>query len=77
MLKAEMEKYTILPQFKDWALEMLNKYNDAEITQRRKLHEMQTSAILQTQREIDSLTQMRYRELVDDDEYRKQKNPSC
>ena len=31
MMKVEMARYTIIPQFKDWALEMLNKYNDREI----------------------------------------------
>lgn len=75
MMEVEMQKYTIIPQFKDWALEMLNKYNDAEINQRRRLHEMQTATILQTQKEIDSLTQMRYRELLSDEEYLQQKNP--
>ncbi len=73
MVKAEMGKYTILPQFKDWALEMLNKYNDTEIKERSKIHEMQADSILQTQREIDNLTQMRYRELINDTEYLKEK----
>lgn len=73
MIKAEMERYTIIPQFKEWALEMLNKNNDTEINQRSKIHEMQTKAVLQTQGEIDNLTQMRYRELIDDAEYLKGK----
>lgn len=73
MMKAEMDKYTILPKFKDWALEMLNKNNDIEITQRSKIQEMQAGSILQIQREIDSLTQMRYRELINDNEYLKEK----
>ncbi len=73
MIKAEIDKYTILPKFKDWTLEMLNKYNDTEIDQRRKIHQMQTNAVLQTQNEIDNLTRMRYRELIDDKEYLKEK----
>ena len=52
---------------------MLNKYNDTEIDQRRKIHQMQTNAVLQTQNEIDNLTSMRYRELIDDKEYMKEK----
>lgn len=68
-----MERYTILPKFKEWALERLNKYNDEEIKQRSKIHEMQTQGVLQTQREIDTLTQMRYRELLTDEEYLRQK----
>lgn len=73
MMKVEMARYTIIPQFKDWALEMLNKYNDREIKERSTVHEMQSEGILQTQREIDSLTKMRYRELVSDEEYLAQK----
>jgi site-specific DNA recombinase len=72
-MKAEMESYTILPQFKDWAIEMLNKYNDSEIKQRSKIHEMQSKAVLTTQTEIDGLTQMRYRNLLDDQEYLREK----
>ena len=73
MMKAEMDKYTIIPDFKNWTLAMLNKYNDAEINQRSKIEEMQTNAVLQTQGEIDNLTKMRYRELIDDKEYLKEK----
>ena len=73
MMKAEMERYTILPQFKDWAIEMLNKYNDNEIKQRTDIQKRQTQAVLTTQGEIDNLTQMRYRELIDDEEYLRQK----
>lgn len=72
-MKAEMARYTILPQFKDWAIEMLNKTNDSEIQQRSKIHEMQSRAVLSTQNEIDSLTQMRYRNLLDDQEYLREK----
>ncbi len=68
-----MESYTILPQFKDWAIEMLNKYNDSEIQQRGKIHEMQSRALLTTQNEIDGLTQMRYRHLIDDKECMREK----
>ncbi len=72
-MKAEMASYTILPQFKDWAIEMLNKYNDSEIQQRSKIHEMQSRSVLTTQNEIDALTQMRFRNLIDDEEYLRQK----
>ncbi len=73
MMKAEMDRYTILPQFKDWAIEMLNKYNDNEIKQRSEIQKMQSQAVLTTQTEIDNLTKMRYRGLIDDEEYLKEK----
>jgi len=73
LMKAEMDRYTILPQFKDWAIEMLNKYNDSEIKRRTDIHKMQAQAIMTTQGEIDNLTKMRYRSLIDDEEYLKEK----
>ena len=73
MMKSEMDKYTILPKFREWSLEMLNKYNDSEINQRKKIHQMQVNAVLKVQSEIDNLTKMRYRELIDDKEYLKEK----
>lgn len=73
-METEMAQYTILPQFKEWALEMLNKSNDTEINQRSKIQKMQSDSVLTLQGEIDNLTQMRYRNLIDDKEYLKAKN---
>jgi len=41
MIEKEIEKYTILPEFLEWALEGLNKKNDKEIEDRTKVYEMQ------------------------------------
>ena len=60
-IENEIEKYTILPEFLDWALEALNKKNDAEIEDRTKIYKMQQKSINQTQGELDELTKMRYR----------------
>lgn len=73
-IEKELEKYTILPQFLKWTLEILNERNDTEIENRTKIYEAQQKAMAQTQRELDNLTQMRYRELIDDDEFLKEKN---
>jgi len=70
----EIKKYTILPQFREWALEGLNETNDKEISNRTKIYESQQNAVASTQRELDELTKMRYRELIDDGEYLRQKD---
>ena len=64
-----LETITILPKFKDWALEILNKNNDCEVETRAKIYESQQKALAQTQRELDNLTKMRYREIIDDEEF--------
>ena len=72
-IEKEIEKYTILPEFLGWALEDLNKNNDSEIEDRSKIYEMQHKALAQAQSELDELTKMRYRQLIDDEAFIKEK----
>ncbi len=73
-IKTELHGITIIPDFREWALEVLNENNDREIEDRSKIHEMQSKTLLTTQAELDNLTKMRYRELIDDDMFVKQRN---
>ena len=68
-----MRSITILPEFKDWALECLNDKNDREIDDRTKIYESQHKALVETQNHFDGLTKMRYRELIDDETFLKEK----
>lgn len=72
-IEQELEKYTILPEFLQWALEALNKKNDSEIQTRSSIYETQHKAISQAQNELDELTRMRYRQLIDDGAFLKEK----
>lgn len=74
MIENEIEKYTILPEFLKWALEELSKRNDVEIEDRTKVYEMQHKALVATQKELDELTRMRYRQLINDEVFIKEKN---
>ncbi len=74
MIEKEIEKYTILPEFLEWALEGLNQRNDTEIDDRSKIYEMQHKNLVKTQKELDELTKMRYRQLIDDDTFLKEKS---
>lgn len=73
-IEQELARITIIPEFRDGALKVLNENNDREITNRTKIHEMQTKTLLTTQAELDNLTKMRYRDLIDDEMFLKQKN---
>jgi len=73
-VEKELEKYTILPEFLNWALEGLNKKNNTEIEDRTKVYEMQHKTLVETQKELDELTKMRYRQLIDDETFIKEKN---
>ena len=69
----EISKITILPTFKMWALEILNKSNDKEIEERTRIYETQHATLANTQRQLDTLTKMRYRELISDEEFLKER----
>lgn len=73
-VEKELEDLTILPEFRDWALEVLNENNDREIEDRTKVYEMQHKNLVTTQKELDNLTKMRYRDLIDDDTFIKERN---
>lgn len=70
----KLERYTILPEFRDWALEILNRSNDQEIEDRTKIYEMQHKSLTATQHELDNLTRMRYRDLIDDETFVKERD---
>ncbi|MCB9798578.1 recombinase family protein [Candidatus Nomurabacteria bacterium] len=72
LILEEVGKLTILPEFFDWAMEALNQDNDNEIVDRTKIYEMQHQSLTKTQKELDNLTKMRYRELIDDEMFIKE-----
>ena len=73
-IEKELEKYTILPEFLHWALEVLGQKNDTEIEDRSKIYETQHKTLAKTQNELDELTKMRYRQLITDEIFLKEKN---
>ncbi len=72
-IEKELSKITILPQFKDWAIEYLNRHNDREIEDRQTIYESQHKTLVSTQNELDELTRMRYRQMIDDETFLKEK----
>lgn len=68
----ELERNTILPKFQEWALQILNRDNDKEIEERTKVYENLHKSLSSTQKELDNLTKMRYRELIDDETFVKE-----
>jgi site-specific DNA recombinase len=73
-ITAEVSNLTILPEFRDWALNVINNMNDREIDDRTSVHENLNKTLLATQKQLDELTRMRYRGMVDDDEFLRERN---
>lgn len=65
----ELERYTILPKFQEWAIEILNRKNAEEIKERTQIYQQQQKTYNDTQKQLDVLTMMRYKDLIDDEEF--------
>ena len=73
-IEKEINKFTILPALRDLALEILNERNDREIEDRTKIYQMQQRTVNSTQQQLDNLTKMRYRDLIDDAVFIQERN---
>ncbi len=70
----ELERYAILPKFQEWAIEILNRKNDQEIRERTDIYLQQQKTYNATQKQLDTLTQMRCRDLIDDEQFIKERD---
>ena len=68
-IEAELERYTIAPEFLTWISDILNAETLTLSRETNAINSTREKTILETQREIDTLTRMRYRELIGDAEY--------
>jgi site-specific DNA recombinase len=68
----ELNKYTILPEFRDQALKILRRSNKIEAKERTQVYASQQKRRAELQSQLDKLVDMRTRDLMDDDEYRVQ-----
>ena len=70
----ELKRFTILPEFKDLALEILNRNHRLETTDRSHIYESQFKKRGDIQKQLDSLVDLRTRDLLDDDEFASQRS---
>lgn len=67
-------KIEIPDDFKHWAIEYLNQVNDTEIKDRKQHYHQTEKQYRSFQDDIDKLTRMRLRELINDEEYLREKS---
>ncbi|HEU4966036.1 MAG TPA: recombinase family protein, partial [Candidatus Saccharimonadales bacterium] len=68
-----LSRYTILPQFKDWALEMLGNQNERESTDCTAILKSQSRAIEAKHGEIKELIAMAAKKLISHDQFSAEK----
>ncbi len=66
-------KYTISPEFKDWALGVIEEGHEKEVKDRSKVTKNFRKQQTDLESQLDNLTTMRLRELVTDEEYLEKK----
>lgn len=64
-----LSRYTILPQFKDWALEMLGNQNERESTDCSTILKSQSRAIEAKHEELDELISMAAKKLISEAQF--------
>ena len=69
-IELEIAKVDIIPQLRDIGLKVLRENNAKEVHTRTNIHEMQSKAVLDTQKQLDKLLDMKLRELISDEEYK-------
>lgn len=70
----EIEKFTIHKNFKDWSLKAIKYINEKEINDRVHKYQSLENKYRELQKQLDNLTEMRIRELIDDEEFIERKN---
>jgi site-specific DNA recombinase len=70
----ELAKYTILPEFRDIALEILNREHKVEVNDRTTIYKNQQKHQVKVQEQIDKLTNQLTRGVVDEDDYIRQRD---
>jgi site-specific DNA recombinase len=73
-IEKEIERYTILPEFKNWALEDVRERNNKKIADGTQIRATQQKSLVETQNELNNLTRMRYRDLIDDETFLRERN---
>lgn len=68
-IKEELQKFNIHPNFRDWSKKALKFMHENEIKDRQTQRQMLENKYSSKQKELDSLTEMRIRELINDDEF--------
>ena len=65
--------FTIHPKFKDWVFNIIDDLKDTQEVSESKIIDTQQEALKQSSKQLETLTQLRLREMIDDEEYVKEK----
>ena len=73
-IKIEVDKITIIPKFRDWALERLREFHKKEGQDQENIYETQHKTMLSCQKQLNKLLDMRLQDQVTEEEYNTKRN---
>lgn len=73
-IEKELASLTLMPEFEAWAINILEENKDNEKSDQEQIQSHKQATIDATQKQIVNLNQMRLKDMIDDDEYTKEKN---
>lgn len=68
-IKEEISKYSIIPEFRNWGLEVLKEKHSEEISERQGLYDSIHKMITDKQAELDELLNLRIKRIIDDEKF--------
>lgn len=74
MVKEQLNSITIPAKFQEWAVEYLHELNEGEVKDRSSIYKNTEKQYSEVQDQIDRLTQGLIRGLIDEEEYKRNKN---
>ncbi len=70
----EIQSYTILPEFRDWALAISKERDSKKEKEAEEIRATQESALADAKQQVDKLTDMYLKDLLSEEEYKERKN---
>jgi site-specific DNA recombinase len=72
-VERKLDTLTIMPEFLNWALEIIEESKSEENLDKSNIYESQMKALAEKEKHLANLTQMRLKDMIDDTEYLKEK----
>jgi len=72
-IEKELESYTIAPEFLSWVLDYLDSEKEKMVADAAGMKKTRQNALQDAEKELANLTRMRYRELIDDNDFVKER----
>lgn len=69
-----LERITILPEFKGWGLEELQRWHDESGALQQTAYEQKQQALIDLNRQLDNLLDLRLKNIVGDDDYTRKRD---